>query len=145
MKQNRQKAIEQRKNIYELLNASFKGVKRSFVLAYFIAEGGNDEVGIKDNKNYFLPRGEIKNYNVLIDGINFYDQPINGLIKQYVEIRKVPAGYGDDYTTGWLLHYTYFKDNYRVLAVDLSKQKALEADSKAIQQITISRNCWRRK
>ena len=103
MKQNRQKAIEQRKNIYELLNASFKGVKRSFVLAYFIAEGGNGEAGIKDNKNYFLPRGEIKNYNVLIDGINFYDQPINGLIKQYVEIRKVAAGYGDDYTTGYCI------------------------------------------
>ena len=75
------KVIEQGKNIYELLNASFQGVKRLFVLAYFIADGGNDEAGIKDNKKYFLPRGEIKNYNVLIDGRNFYDQPINDLIK----------------------------------------------------------------
>ena len=77
------KVIEQGKNIYELLNASFQGVKRLFVLAYFIADGGNDEAGIKSNKKYFLPRGEIKNYNVLIDGRNFYDQPINDLIKRY--------------------------------------------------------------
>ena len=77
------KVIEQGKNIYELLNASFQGVKRLFVLAYFIADGGNDEAGIKSNKKYFLPRGEIKNYNVLIDGRNFYDQPINDIIKQY--------------------------------------------------------------
>ena len=54
------KVIEQGKNIYELLNASFQGVKRLFVLAYFIAENENDETGIKNNKKYFLPRGEIK-------------------------------------------------------------------------------------
>ena len=73
------KVIEQRKNIYELLNASFQGVKGLFVLAYVIALGDNagQEAGIKDNKKYFLPRGEIKNYNVLIDGRYFYDQSIN--------------------------------------------------------------------
>ena len=103
------KVIEKWKNIYELLNASFQGVKRLFVLAYFIADGGNDEAGIKSNKKYFLPRGEIKNYNVLIDGRNFYDQPINDIIKQYDEIRKVSTGYGDDYTTGHLLEYAYLK------------------------------------
>ena len=77
------KVIEQGKNLYELLNASFQGIKRLFVLAYFIAAGddADQETGIKDNKKYFLPRGEIKNYNVLIDGRNFYDQPINNLIK----------------------------------------------------------------
>ena len=89
----------------------------------------------KNNRKYFLPRGEIKNYNVLIDGRNFYDQPINDIIKQYDEIRKVSTGYGDDYTTGCLLDYAYFKDNYRLIAVDLSKQKALDADPRAIQQI----------
>ena len=129
------KVIEQGKNIYELLNASFQGVKRLFVLAYFIAENENDEAGIKNNKNYFLPRGEIKNYNVLIDGRNFYDQPINDIIKQYDEVRKVSTGYGDDYTTGCLLDYAYFKDNCRLIAVDLSKQKALDAYPRAIQQI----------
>ena len=122
------KVIEQGKNIYELLNASFQGVKRLFVLAYFIAGGGNDEAGIKSNKKYFLPRGEIKNYNVLIDGRNFYDQPINDLIKQYDEVRKVSTGHGDDYTTGSLLDYAYFKDKYKLIVADLSKQKALHAD-----------------
>ena len=73
------KVIEQGKNIYELLNASFQGVKRLFVLAYFVAApaaaGGNtDETeGIKNNEKYFLSREEIKNYNVLIDGRNVYD------------------------------------------------------------------------
>ena len=76
-----------------------------------------------------------KNYNVLIDGRIFYDQPINDLIKQYDEVKKVSTGYGDDYTTGCLLDYAYFKDNYRLIAVDLSKQKALDADPRAIQQI----------
>ena len=117
------KVIEQGKNLYELLNASFQGVKRLFVLAYFIADGGNDEAGIKYNKNYFLPRGKIENYNVLIDGRNFYDQPINDIRKQYDEFRKVSTGYGDDYTTGCLLDYAYFKDNYRLITVDLSKEK----------------------
>ena len=64
----------------------------------------NNEAGIKENYRYFLPR-EIKNYNVLINGTNFYDQPINDLIKQYDEVRKVSIGPGDDYTTGCLLHY----------------------------------------
>ena len=78
------KVIEQGKNLYKLLNASFQGVKRSFVLAYFVAAGDNadQEAGIKDNRKYFPPKGDIKNYNVLIDGRNFYDQPINDIIKQ---------------------------------------------------------------
>ena len=57
------------------------------------------------------------------------------MIKQYDETRKVLPGYGDDYTTGCLLDYAYFKDHYRLIAVDLSKQKALDADPRAIQQI----------
>ena len=57
------------------------------------------------------------------------------MIKLYDDVRKVSTGHGDDYTTGSLLGYTYFKDNYRLIAVDLSKQKALDADLRAIQQI----------
>ena len=80
--------MEQLPNIYELLSALFQGVKRLFVLAYVIpANAVNDEAVIKDNKKYFLPRPGIKNYDVLTDGRNFYDQPINDLIKQY-EVRK---------------------------------------------------------
>ena len=54
---------------------------------------------------YFLPRVNITNYNVLIDGRNFYDQRINDQIKKYDEIRKIAAGQGDDYKTGCLLDY----------------------------------------
>ena len=57
------------------------------------------------------------------------------MIKQYYEVRKVSTGQGDDYTTGCLLDFAYFEKNYRLIAADLSKQKALDADSRAIQQI----------
>ena len=83
----------------------------------------------------FLPRVNITNCNVLIDGRNFYDQPINDMIKQYDGIRKIATGQGDDYTTGCLLDYQYFKDHYNLIAIDLSKQKELDIDSKAVQQI----------
>ena len=71
----------------------------------------------------------------MIDGRNFHDQPINDIIKQYDEVWKVSTGYGDDYTTDCLLDYAYFKDNYRLITLDLSKQKALDIDPRAIQQI----------
>ena len=71
-----------------------------------------------------------------IDGRNFYGQPINDLIKQYDKVRKISTG--QDYTTGCLLDFAYFKNNYRVIAADLSKQKALDADSRAIQQIVFT-------
>ena len=60
---------------------------------------------------------------------------INDSIEQYDEIRKISTGKGEDYTTGCLLDFDYFKKNYRIIAADLSKQKALDADSRAIQQI----------
>ena len=109
MKQGLQNKLKKGKILYELLNASFQGVRRLFVLAYVVAT--NDEAGIKDNRKYFLPRGEINNDNVLIDGRNFYDQPINGLIKEYDEVRKVSTVHGDAYTIGSLLDYVYFKDD----------------------------------
>ena len=71
---------------------------------------------------------------LLIDGKSFYDQPINDLIKQY-DVRKVSAGHYDDYTTGCLLDYAYFKDSYRLIAIDLSNQKAWDVDSRVFQQI----------
>ena len=57
------------------------------------------------------------------------------MIKQYDEVGKVSTGSGDDYTTGCLLDYVYFRDNYKLIVVDLSKQKALDADPRKIQQI----------
>ena len=70
-----------------------KVLKDHFFLAYFVDASANadEEASIKDNEKYFLQRGEINNYNILIDGRNFYDQPINYLIKQYDEGRKVPT------------------------------------------------------
>ena len=61
----------------------------------------------------------------MIDGRNFYDQPNDDLVKQYDEVRRVLTGKGDDYITRCLLDYAYFKDNYRLSAVDLSKQKLI--------------------
>ena len=94
----------------------------------------NNRVLRNSHTKYFLPRVNITNYNVLIDGRNFYDQPINDLVKQYDEIRKTATGQGDDYTTGCLLDYQYFKDYYNLIAGDLSKQKELDTDWRANQQ-----------
>ena len=74
-----------------------------------------------------------------LDWRNFYDQIINDLIQQYDEVRKVSTGQVDDYTTECLLDYAYFKDNYRIVAVDLSKKRALDADPRAIQQIVFQK------
>ena len=123
------------------LDASFQGVRRLFVLAFNNTtvnvpnnpiNNTNNRVLRNSHTKYFLPRVNITNYNVLIDGRNFYDQPINDLVKQYDEIRKTATGQGDDYTTGCLLDYQYFKDHCNVTAV---KQKELDADSRANQQI----------
>ena len=88
-------------------------------------------------KKYFLQRADITNYNLLIDGKNFYHQPSNGQIKNYDEIRKIATEKRDNYTTGCLLDYEYFKDHYQLIAFDLSKQKTLDADPRAIQQIEL--------
>ena len=106
-----------------LLDVSFQGVKRLFVLPFDNANNGPNKVERNSHKKYFLPRVDITDYNVLICGRNFYDQPINNLIKQYDEIRKIATGKGDDYTTGCLLDFQSFKNNYKLIAVDLSKQK----------------------
>ena len=87
------------------------------------------------SKNIFFLRVKIENYNIEIDGRNFHDQPINDSIKQYDEVRKVSTGQVDDYTTGCLLDFAYFLKNYRLISTDLSKQKSLNADPRAIQQI----------
>ena len=76
----------------------------------------------------------------MIDGKNIFDQPINNDFKTYENVRKVAAGQGDDYTTGCLLNYPYFKNHYKMIAIDLSKQQALDADPRAIQQINFTAN-----
>ena len=112
---------------------SFQGVRRLFVLAFGNTDNGAKKVERNSHKKYFLPR--VSTYNALIDRRKFYYQPITDLVKQYEEIRKTATGQGDDYTTGFLLDYQYLKDHYNLIAVDLSKQKELDADSRAVQQI----------
>ena len=86
---------------------------------------------------------EIKDYNVIIGGSNFFDQPIKNDLKTNDNIRKIATGQGDDYTTGLLLDYPYFKKHYKLIAMDLSKQQKLDADPKAIQRINFTGNLSR--
>ena len=76
----------------------------------------------------------------MINGENLFDQPIKNKKVTYENIRKIATGQGDDYTTGCLLDYSYFMDTYKMIAVNLSKQQALDADPKAIQQIDFTAN-----
>ena len=78
----------------------------------------------------------------MIDGKNFFDQPINSNFKTYENIRNIAAGQGDDYTTSCLLDYSYFKDHYRMIAIDLSKQQVLDADPRGTQQISFTANLY---
>ena len=100
-------------------------------------ENENDRTS---HSTYYFPKVEIKDYNVMIDDKHFFDQTINSKLKTYENIRKIATGQGDDYTTGCLLHYSYFKENYKMIAIDLSEQQALDADPSAIQQINFTAN-----
>ena len=72
---------------------------------------------------YYLPTEEIKNCNAIIDGGNFFDQPIKNYFKTYDNIRNIASGQGDDYITGCLLGYNYFKKHYRAIAIGLNRTK----------------------
>ena len=69
----------------------------------------------------------------MIDGQNVFDQPIRNNLITYNNIRKITTDQGDDYATGYLLEYTYFKNYYKMIAIALSKQQAFDADPKAMQ------------
>ena len=71
---------------------------------------------------------------------NFFDQSVKNNKVTYENIRKIATGQGDDYTTGCFLDYSYFKDNYEMIAVDLSKQQILDRDPRAIEQINFTAN-----
>ena len=100
-------------------------------------ENENDRTS---HAEYYLPKVEIKDYNVMVDGKNFFDQSINNDFKTYENIRKIATGKGDDYTTVCLLNYPYFKENFKIIAIDLSKQQSLDADLRAIEQINFTTN-----
>ena len=117
-----------------LIDPSFQGVNRPFVLSF------KDDDNRENHNQCYLPTVEIKDYNVMIDGKNLFDQPIKNDLKTYDNIRKVATGEGDDYTNGCLLDYPYFKKYYKLVGTDLSKQQKLDADPKAIQKINFTVN-----
>ena len=123
---NEYKTKEQEENAntnnfkYIALDPSFQGVNRLFVMAYNRVDGQPTRNG---RRKYYLPRIDLNKYNVIIDGRNFYDNPIESDIEKYRELKKVMIGKEEDYTTRSLLDYNYFKKHYKLVAVDLSKQK----------------------
>ena len=76
----------------------------------------------------------------MIDGRNFFYQPVKNNLITYDNIRKIATGQGDDHATGCLLDYHYFNNYYKMIAIDLSKQQAVDADPKAIQQFNFTAN-----
>ena len=125
------------------MNQVFKEKNKLFVLAF-----ENDAQGTS-NKIYYLSNVEIKDYNVMIIGKDFFVQSVRNDKITFGKIRKtqkkplrwslflwkVATGY---YTTCCLLDYAYFKDNYKTISTDLSKQQALDVDPRAIQQINFT-------
>ena len=126
--------LPQNPNLNYLIEPSFQGVNRLFVLAF------EKDAQRTSHSNCYLPNVEIKDYNIMINGENVFDQPIKNNKVTYEIIRKISTGQGDDYTTGCLLDYSYFVDTYKMIPIDLSKQQPLDADSGAIQQINFAAN-----
>ena len=124
--------LAQNPNLNHLVEPSFQGVNRLFVSVF-----ENDDYRTSDDR-YYLPTVEIK--DIMINGENFFDQPIKNNKVTYDNIRKIAIGQGDDYTTGCLLDYPHFANTYKMIAVDLSKQQALDTDPRAIQQINFTAN-----
>ena len=112
----------------------FQGVNRRFVLLF------ESEEDRKVSTGYCLPKVEIKKYSVMIDAKNFFDHSVKSSISIYVNTRKIETGQRDDFTTGCLLDYNYFKEYYKRIAIHLCKQQALDVDPKAIQQINFTGN-----
>ena len=132
--------LAQNPNLNHLVEPSFQGINcLLFINWLFVLAFENDDDRTAHN-SYYLPTVEIKDYNIMINGENFFDQPIKNNKVTYDNTRKIAIGQGDDYTTGCLLDYSYFVNSCKMIAVDLSKQQALDADPRAIQQINFTAN-----
>ena len=107
--------LEQNPNLNYLAEPSFQGITRFSVLAF------ENDAQRTSHSNYYLPNVEIKDCNIMINGENFFDQPIKNNKVTYENIRRIATGQGDDYTTGCLLDYSYFMDTYKMIAVVLSE------------------------
>ena len=97
-------SLLQNANLNHLVEPSFLGINRLFVLAF---ENDNHRIS---TRRYNIPTLEIKDYNIMINGENFFDQPIKNKKVTYENIRKIATGQGDDYTTSCLLDYPYFNN-----------------------------------
>ena len=89
----------------------------------------------ESRRRYYLPRAEVKDYNILIDGRNFYDQNVNSSIVKCNELLKTTTGRLEDYSTGCLLDYDYYLKDFNIVGIDLSHQAVLDSDPKINQQI----------
>ena len=105
-------------NLNYLINPTFTKVNRLFVLSF---ENENDRTSFS---KYYVPKVEIKDFNVLIDGKSFFDVPVKNKEEAYEKIMSISKN--NDYTTGNLLDYEYFSKHYKLIAIDLSKQIELE-------------------
>ena len=121
----------------ELLDISFQGVSKLFAVAYETEDIERNANTEESRRRYYLPRAEIKDYNVLIDGINFYDQNVNSSIVRYNELLKMTTGRSEDYSTGCLLDYDYYIKDFNIVGIDLSHQAVLDSDPKINQQIEV--------
>ena len=124
--------IPQNDNIFRrtTLDVSFQGVSKLFTAAYEtddIERNANTE---ESRRRCYLPIAEIKDFNVLIDGRNFYDQNVNSSIVRYNELLKMTTGRSEDYSTGCLLDYDYYIKDFNIVGIDLSHQAVLDSDPK---------------
>ena len=110
--------LAQNENLNHLIESSFQSVNRPFFLAFEHDDNNDQRI---NNKKYYIPNVEIKDYNVMIDGENFFDQPVKNNKVTYENIGKIATGQGDDFTAGCLLDNIYFENYYKMIAVDLSK------------------------
>ena len=126
--------LAQNPNLNHLVEPRFQGVNRLFVLAF------ENDTQRTSHSGYYLPNVEVKDDNIMINGENFFDQLIKNNKVTFENIRKIASDQGDDSTTGCFLDYPYFKDIYKMIANDLSKRQALDADPRANQHINFKAN-----
>ena len=116
-------------NLNILIDPTFTNVNKLFVLTYPI--GNNNDR--QSYSHFYLPSIMVKDYNVIIDELAFFDLPIKTEKEAYEKIIDISRN--NEYTTGNLLDYDYFKKRYKLIAIDLSKQQVLQENEDLIQQI----------
>ena len=114
-------------NLNILIDPTFTNINRLFVLAY---QNTDDRQSFSQ---FYLPRVMVKDFNVIIDKLAFFDLPIKTEEEAYEKIIDISRN--NEYTTGNLLNYDYYKKYYKLIAIDLSKQQVLQENEDLIQEI----------